>query len=371
MLSISQLSLGATVPAVPATLEAAPNMTTDLHETFPMSKEAQIFHIGANKAGTTSMWLYYTDLPGEWSPCHDMCPPEDSTEWATLTHNHNKESKIWHNHRAFMDNGDVADFEWLYKSFPKSRFVMNVRSLKDWMVSRYDMVREIRLGGGCSATGTHGSCHSGWYKECAPQPIFSGSKCLRSKQTWTGNSDSEMRAWIMGLAETQKKQLKFFKQSHAHMNRVVMADFCADGRVTDSLQRLAWIQRKNLDDHRTEHFVGLEDELPYRPPLHSLPSPHHIPHMLSDPHPSSSETHIKHLLKKWGCGDHMDDHLYIDCAEKMKKKGLDFAELPAEPFPSSHHWFIHARNLTSLPDGVEVVAEESGITADAMPSPAA
>ena len=303
------------------------------------------------------MWLYYNDLPGKWNPCHDMCAPQDTIEWATLTHKHDKSAKIWHTHRAFMDNGDIADFEWLYHAFPNSRFVMNVRSLKDWLVSRYDMVRTIRLGGGCSAEGTHASCKYGWYRECAPQPIFSGSHCLRSRQTWTGNAPHEMRGWIMGLAKVQRKQLKFFKSSSEHINRFVMADFCSDGHVRDSLQRLAWVSRKDLEKIRTKHFIGLGDALPFHMrevKMTDLAGPHHIPHMLSDPHPSSSEEHIDQLLAEWGCEEHKGDHIYLACADKIKQRGLNFVESPEEPFPSAHHWYIHGPNTSALPDGVEV-----------------
>ena len=102
------------------------------------------------------MMTYFELLPGNWRPCHNRC--DDDVQWAAESHNHNKSADIWKNHRAFMDNGDMSDYQWLYNTFHGSRFIMNVRPLRDWVLSRYDMVREIRLGGGCSPEGSISTC---------------------------------------------------------------------------------------------------------------------------------------------------------------------------------------------------------------------
>ena len=121
------------------------------------------------------MWLFYNSLPNDWNPCHDLCQPGD-VDWAAFSHQHDAQSPDLTLHRVFMDNGDTADFEWLYNTFPNSRFMMNVRSLRDWLVSRYDMIRIIRESGGCTSQGPQETCPYGYYTECAPQPIFDGKK---------------------------------------------------------------------------------------------------------------------------------------------------------------------------------------------------
>lgn len=339
-------------------------------EHWPLSTTAKVFHIGANKAGTTSMWLYYTDLPGKgWSPCHDLCQPGD-IPWYTASHNHNEDAPWIKKGRSFFDNGDQADYEWLYQTFAGSRYVLNLRKLRDWLVSRYDMVREIRVAGGCTPNGTHASCKFGFYQECAPQAIFntpSGwKKCLRSKLTWTGNSADEMQKWVYGLSKRQSDQYWFFTQSEERMNRFVMADFTDPAVEEDGLRRLAWINRADLDKHRTQKVLDMHHQLPDSvPPLSELPGPKSIPHMLPDGHPGSSEEWITRLLGEWGCEGQAEDRLYIDCGRNMHHKATpakrlmleDPADAPAEEayYPSATYWRQHNFTLEGLPPHMEVV----------------
>jgi hypothetical protein len=359
--------------AAPASLQpaAVPKVTKDEAAVDLKSAEYEItftdkvFHIGANKAGTTSMWLFYKDLPGDWNPCHDLCGPKNK-QWTDV---HKKSDPVLADHRVFMDNGDVSDFKWLYETFPHSRFVMNVRKMEDWVVSRYDMVREIRLGGGCSAQGTHDDCKGGWYKECAPQPIFPGGhSCLKSWITWTGNSDDDLKGWVMGLAQVQGEQMEFFKQSEEHMNRFVQADFTDDSLTEDSIQRLWWINRKSLDTHRAKHIMSLDRELPTKPPLKALVGPHDIPHMLSDSHPSSTISHVRKLFKHAGCKEeHFSSVLYHHCAMEMLKNKVSFIETPNVTFPSAHHYFIHNDQLQSALDSGTVKWADDEIKGASLP----
>jgi hypothetical protein len=354
------LCTAAAVLGAPTALQPQ-NSTADVvlsSSNYALTSTDKVFHIGANKAGTTSMWLFYSDLPGDWNPCHDMCG-KGNKQW--YTESSHKKKHFFEEHRVFMDNGDQADYEWLYDTFESSRFVMNLRGMRDWVVSRYDMVREIRLGGGCSAHGTHASCKGGSYTECAPQAIFPGhNKCLKSHLTWTGNSDADIRSWIVGLAHIQKQQLKFFKSRTKSWQRFVQADFTDDSREHDAIQRLWWINRKKLHEHKTGHLMTMSAELPTRPPIKDLPGPSSIPRMLSDPHPDSSKKHVEKVLKEAGCKSHTwDQRLYTECAQEIKHRGLELAELPNASFPSAHHWYIHKDELDiddvgSLPSGTEI-----------------
>ena len=374
------LSLAGAAAVLGAPTSLQPENSTasiDLHGShkYALTHSDKVFHIGANKAGTTSMWLFYSDLPGSWNPCHDMCGAHN-VAWYDESRHHHQHAAIWKTHRVFMDNGDQADFEWLYDQFPTARFVMNLRGLRDWVVSRYDMVREIRLGGGCSAHGTHASCKGGTYTECAPQAIFPGhNKCLKSHLTWTGNSDADIRSWVVGLAHVQKEQLSFFKKRKTSWKRFVQADFTDDSRDHDAIQRLWWINRKDLHEHEPKHLMTMAAELPTRPPVSELQGPSSIPHMLSDPHPHNSKSHVENVLASAGCRSHTwNQRLYTECSEAIKHRGLELAELPGEPFPSSHHWFIHRAemdidDISTLPNGTEVATAPAA--GDIVPSPVA
>ena len=48
--------------------------------------------------------------------------------------------------------------------------------------------------------------------------------------------------------------------------------------------------------------MTLDRKLPVEPPVKALVGPHHIPHMLSDPHPSSTKEHVSsaHLFSHSG-----------------------------------------------------------------------
>jgi hypothetical protein len=226
-----------------------------------------------------------------------------------------------------MDNGDHADYEWLYNTFDHSRFVMNVRPLRDWVLSRYDMVRQIRLNGGCSPQGTSASCAQGWYG--TPSDV----------ETWTGNSDADIRSWIAKLAEVQVQQLSFFDANPVRQNRFVMLDVTDSENQDITLRRLAWAQRKDLADYHTDHLLMMNTELPGDLPfleVDRLSGPHAVPHALGAPHPASSLRHVESVLRSMGCyEDTWGQYIYDQCRNAILASGLELAELPSTPFPSS------------------------------------
>jgi hypothetical protein len=301
-----------------------------------------VFFIGANKAGTTSMEQYYEQLG--WNPCHNKC--DGTLEWWRASFQHDTADPIWTSHRVYMDNGDHADYQWLYENFPHSRFVMNVRPLRDWVLSRYDMVRQIRLNGGCSPQGTTASCAQGWYG--TPSDV----------ETWTGNSDADIRSWIVKLAQVQERQLEFFNKNPVRQNRFVMLDVTDSDNEDITLRRLYWAQRKDLASYHTDHLLKMNAELPGdlpSKPVSHLAGPHQVPHALGAPHPASSLRHVEETLLAMGCDPTTwGKYIYDECRTAIERSGLELAELPKTPFPSSRApqpvkaEFYKAKGATSL-----------------------
>lgn len=282
-----------------------------------------VFFIGANKAGTTSMEQYYQQLG--WNPCHNKC--DESLEWWRASFQHNPDDPIWNTHRVFMDNGDHADYEWLYDTFDHSRFVMNVRPLRDWVLSRFDMIKQIRINGGCTPQGTSASCAQGWYG--TPSDV----------ETWTGNSDADIRSWIVKLAQVQERQLDFFNKNPVRQNRFVMLDVTDSENEDITLRRLYWAQRKELASFHTDHLLKMNAELPgdlRSKPVAELAGPHAVPHALGAPHPASSLRHVEDVLLAMGCDSTTwGQYIYDQCRLAIEKSGLELAELPKTPFPST------------------------------------
>lgn len=305
----------ALVPQASPALESFDNSTVDLrsHESASTTT-GQIFCIGANKAGTTSLKFYFDELAGGWNPCHNEC---EGVQWWLEAKHHNKESQIWKKHRAFMDNGDSADFEWLFDTFPDARFVDNVRGMHDWLLSRYDMVRAIRLGGGCSEVGSTETCAKGRYNAHS------------SESTWTGNSDADIRSWVLKMAKKQEKQVDFFKQP-GHLNRFVQVDMTDDTRSKEMLSRLAWIERENLKENPVKKLMTVDEKFPYE-----MAAKGKLPNALSAPHQDESVRHVRKVLKEAGCEPHTwGQYNYRECAAKIEASKLELAKLPeSEPFP--------------------------------------
>ena len=87
-----------------------------------------------------------------------------------------------------------------------------------WVLSRYDMIKMIRKGGGCPETsttegtaGTDPTCPKGAYGVKGAPDYYESS--------WTANSDADVRSWITELADDQERQLAFFDQDDEHRNR--------------------------------------------------------------------------------------------------------------------------------------------------------
>ena len=65
------------------------------------------FHTADQQYPTTSLWQWFNALPGNWNACHNEC---EGKSWSQLSLNHTFDHHVFTRHRAFMDNGNRADF---------------------------------------------------------------------------------------------------------------------------------------------------------------------------------------------------------------------------------------------------------------------
>ena len=101
----------------------------------------KVFCIGFNKTGT---FTYKSILQQcMLKTCHN-------TLWQQWTENHDIEAL--NKYDAYTD-GQMKDFEWLDKTFPGSKFILNTRPLKDWLLSRHCHVEKNKL---------NPNYHGGW-----------------------------------------------------------------------------------------------------------------------------------------------------------------------------------------------------------------
>lgn len=277
-----------------------------------MCTDCSIFCIGPNKAGTTSLKDLFDQLPGSWAPCHDNC--EGGREWHTESTNHNGDSPVFQNHRAFMDNGDRADFEYLYDRFPTSRFIMNGRGLYDWVLSRFDMIREVRESAGCLPWGLQSTCMN-----ATMGGIPTG---------WTGNADTDLYGWILDTAETQRAQMDFF-QDPAHperLNRFVIVNMESEGCtpdmmagcIHDTLTRIHWAARTDLNQYTTTQTLQLGVPLPPGADQNWPSMPQSLPQSLVGEHYENSRQYVKDALARAGCTENTwTDIMYTACSRKI------------------------------------------------------
>ncbi len=86
----------------------------------------KVFAIGFNKTATTSLYSLFTQLGYE---------AMDGPHW--------RKTADWHIHYQFQtfSDGPPEDFRYLDKTFPRSKFILNVRDLREWLDSRIEHVR--------------------------------------------------------------------------------------------------------------------------------------------------------------------------------------------------------------------------------------
>ena len=78
--------------------------------------DKKVFVIGFNKTGTSSFHELF---------CINRLASQHSTSWNL------------DRYQCFSDGGNYHPFEKLYAQYPSSLFILNTRSLEDWLISRF------------------------------------------------------------------------------------------------------------------------------------------------------------------------------------------------------------------------------------------
>lgn len=288
-------ALGANaVGAASAAMSLMPQNDTDpaQQNSLPSPKElkltltAKVFCIGPNKAGTMTLFELYSGFPGNFAPCHNTCEQGDlaGRMWSIESQSHISDSPIFLDHRAFMDNGDQADFEWLDLTFPGSRFVLNTRAMYDWVLSRFDMVRADRETAGCAPQGTTQDCPN----------VYAH---------WGDNTDEDMLEWIVAEWYHQERVLAYFNEFSSRRNRFAMVD--VEGNATEALYRLHWVSRDDVNTFPVDGLLHLQSPLPGgvvdADRLSKV-----MPMANKGRHDSFSNEKVKWVLRNAGCTPEMD-----------------------------------------------------------------
>lgn len=260
----------------------------------------KVFCIGANKAGTSTLRDLFYELPGNWNPCHDQC---EGASWSEATWTGVVAQSIFMKHRVFMDNGDNSNWKWLDHAYYHSRFVFNSRKMYDWLLSRFDQIRDVRVAQGCRAQGTEDDCPTA---------------------SWPDNSDHLMEGWILYEAQHQAEMHQYFMHDAHRRNRFVMIDV-TDGTSEDTLHRLQWVMRTDLNSYLApdDGLMTLSRSLPAGAETAdaNADSVKQIPWSWSNSHDPYSMGVIRTMLTRLGCGEDMfADRVYYRCANMVYRK---------------------------------------------------
>merc|ERR1719163_946088 len=107
---------------------------------------SKIFCLGSSKSGVQTLETVFKALPNDFKPCRESCGSSNKF-WFDASRS--KDAEAFAQNRVFLGSGQTADFEWLDKHFDTARYVMNQRRLKEYILSRYDEVKDNRLRAGC------------------------------------------------------------------------------------------------------------------------------------------------------------------------------------------------------------------------------
>jgi hypothetical protein len=259
----------------------------------------KIFFIGPNKTGTSSITALFRDLG--YKACHHVCyrGPEAKQPNSWWSASREKNLSYFQKHDVFADNGNLADVVWLAEQFPTARFVLNMRPLKSWLLSRMDMHRK-RIG-------------------CKPDVAYAPDHDCGSRGT-PGNNGAAVLKWIIHAAAAQEVALALFRSSPALRNRFVAHDFVssAPGQAADTKAMIDWITRPNLDQSTTDKLVLSAADLPARGDAPRIIFPHKF--RVHGKHLESSERLVTRVLEENGCSQSMhDDALFVRCASAVTK----------------------------------------------------
>lgn len=295
------------VAALSAPVSTTKETSLLAHDARPQIKLTttdKVFCIGSNKAGTSTLRDLFSEEPGDWNPCHDICTDDAvTTSWSEASWTGIRDQSVFRNHRAFMDNGDNSNWMWLDHAFAHSRFVFNSRKMYDWLLSRFDQIRDGRVKQGCKAQGTDTDCPG---------------------VHWADNSDSLMEGWILYEAQHHAEMHTYFMHDAHRRNRFVMIDV-TDGTSEDVLHRLHWVLREDLTTYEAaaDGLQILTRALPagVERADNATDAVKAIPWSWANTHDKFSEGTVRDMLLNIGCGeDTFADRVYYRCANKVYRK---------------------------------------------------
>lgn len=295
---------------------------------------SKIFCLGSSKSGVKTLEAVFKAFPNDFKPCVERCGPSGK-QWFDASRE--EDDAAFSQNRVFLGGGQTADFAWLDKHFDAARFVLNQRRLREYILSRYDEVKDNRLRAGCIGEGTTKDCKKG--------------KDSDGKQTYmVDNSEGTVRSWVKEVADSEKKIKEYFAATPERKARFVAVDV-VHGRQEDTVARLLWVSRalpgwkgqgpvpdeiltidKPLPGEAMAHYVAVAaaanatggvalQKLGCQEEAHV--------HGCESPHSDESISAVGLILNAAGCGT-MYDHLdYAQCADAMTK----FPDV--NPFPTS------------------------------------
>lgn len=216
-----------------------------------ISVDARVFDLGCAKTGTTSLASAVGMLLR--SPCcHHKCP----TRWADEGRQQNS-SGVFASHRCFADGGSYADFRWLDRAFPGSRFVLTTRDEPEWMASVANQVRQKRLKLNCTPDYQRGE------PPCGRTASF----------TFTDNSPERLERLRAHCTRNAHSVVAYFNASAERRRRFVVLDLAEFREPRRFWSLLRWVTRSDLDALPPSRLIESADALPREAIVTEDPAP--------------------------------------------------------------------------------------------------
>ena len=201
--------------------------------------------------------------------CHYRCPER----WDLESKAHNASGALAA--QCFGDNGENADWRWLFQSYPHARFVLTVRPHDELAASLAAHLRKARLAANCSADGDDASCQAVPFASNTPKRLHLRLKRIRAHE---------------------QEVLRFFNATAERRSRFVQLDL-AHSQPREAWLALLWVLRPDLRTSPAAALVTSARELPAA--FLAAMEDHEIKH-LPLPHISSNQDK-RSLQLKGGC----------------------------------------------------------------------
>lgn len=314
----------------------------------------KVFFIGSGSTGTRT--LSNLMIGAGYRTVHYLCPPDlssgvsQSRRWFHHTVNHDARSRCLADHDAFLDNGDKADVAWLLDRYPNARFVLNVRQMEPWMISRLDHERHDRR----HVTRLRQNCAHLSSPERASrceEDVLRRARQGEFRQPIDAVTDNVTLAqWIVRMGSYQQQVLGLFNSTLGRRQRFVLVDVVRMSQC-DVLRLLGWVARDDWRARPTSRLVLAPHDVPRchaprgggscsellptdgstssceAPPTtertQPAPSSSSAPSSLPDVHASTPDRHISStltrmtgLLEEVGCAadpEALDELVFVKC----------------------------------------------------------